>query len=99
MALLARAAEARAEASALAEWLELAKRDEGRETEAVRRCAEGIQSECDAKIQLHLQLPTLISSNQRSGHHTPPSTDEETTLDIYASVHPPSPDAETPLDI
>ena len=51
MAMLARAAEARAEVSALAEWLELAKRDEGRETEAVRRCAEGIQSECEGKTR------------------------------------------------
>merc|ERR1719322_86973 len=46
MAMLARAAEARVEVSALAEWLELAKRDEGRETEAVKRCEEGIQKLC-----------------------------------------------------
>lgn len=46
MAMVTRAAEARAEVSAMSEWLELAKRDEGRDTEAVKRCAESIQSEC-----------------------------------------------------
>ena len=46
MAMVTRAAEARAEASAVSEWLELAKRDEGSDMEAVKRCAESIQSEC-----------------------------------------------------
>ena len=83
MAMLARAAEARAEASSLAEWLELAKRDEGRETEAVRRCAEGIQSECDGKIQLNLQLPTWkLHARESDIIRHPPSTDAEATLDI-----------------
>ena len=45
MAMVTRAAEARAEASAVSEWLELAKRDEGSDMEAVKRCAETIQSE------------------------------------------------------
>ena len=45
MAMVTKAAEARAEASAVSEWLELAKRDDGRDTEAVKRCAESIRSE------------------------------------------------------